>query len=117
MSDVAIAVPLAPDHHTHPESRDVEFLFLGAAVALSAHYAVQWLGHTPWWQRVSRKFIWWRPDVPPHSLYGSYAGDSVRYCILASFIHRASCMGILSHCHGSALHLGDSLRSVYFQHK
>ncbi len=55
----------------------MQFLALGAAAAFSAQYALQWLGHTPWWQRVSRRFIWWRPDAPPHSPYGTYAGKAV----------------------------------------
>lgn len=54
----------------------MQFLALGAAAAFSAQYALQWLGHTPWWQRVSRRFIWWRPDATPHSPYGSYAGKA-----------------------------------------
>ena len=61
----------------------MQYLALGAAVALSAQYTLQWLGHTPWWQRVSRRFIWWRPDdAPPHSPYGTYAGKLAALCRL-----------------------------------
>ena len=71
--EVSIAVPMAPEQ-AYPRSRHMQYLALGAAAALSAQYALQWLGHTPWWQRVSRRFIWWRPDEPAHSPYGTYAG-------------------------------------------
>ena len=70
---MAIAVPIAPERTT-TRTKDMQILFLGIAVALAAQYAVQWIGHTPWWQRISRRFIWWRPDAPAHSPYGSYAG-------------------------------------------
>ena len=71
--EVCIAGAMAPEQ-AYPRPRHMQFLALGAAAALAAQYALQWLGHTPWWQRVSRRFIWWRPDAPPHSPYGSYAG-------------------------------------------
>ncbi|KAK9822688.1 hypothetical protein WJX81_000906 [Elliptochloris bilobata] len=44
-------------------------------LALAAHLAVQWLTHLPWWQRVSRRFIWWSHDVPPQGPYGAYTGE------------------------------------------
>ena len=77
--EMAIAGPIAPERTT-TRTRDMQVLFLGVAVALAAQYAVQWIGHTPWWQRVSRRFIWWRPDTPPHSPYGSYAGQLCCAC-------------------------------------
>jgi len=73
ISEVAVVVPMAPEQAMPNRGRNMQYLLLGAAAALSAQYAVQWLGHTPWWQRVSRK-LWWRPDTPPRSPYGSYAG-------------------------------------------
>ena len=78
VSEVSVAAPMAPEP-THPKSRPMQFLFLGAMAALAAQYALQWLGHTPWWQRVSRRFIWWRPEDPPHSPYGSYAGKAPHF--------------------------------------
>ena len=71
---MAIAVPVAPERTT-TRTKEMQILFLGVAMALAAQYAVQWIGHTPWWQRISRRFIWWRPDAPAHSPYGSYAGE------------------------------------------
>jgi len=73
ISEVAVVVPMAPEQALPNRSRNMQYLLLGAAAALSVQYAVQWLGHTPWWQRMSRK-LWWRPDTPPRSPYGSYAG-------------------------------------------
>ena len=80
--EMATAVPVAPER-TITRTRDMQVLFLGIAVALAAQYAVQWIGHTPWWQRISRRFIWWRPDARPHSPYGSYAGKAL-LCLLCS---------------------------------
>ena len=75
VTEVAVAAPLLyPPVPAHRGARDLRFLFAGAALALAAHTGLQWLGHMPWWQRISRRFIWWHGDAPPHGPYGSYAG-------------------------------------------
>lgn len=116
--EVSIAVPVVPEQ-AHHRSRNMEFLFLGAAVALAAQYAVQWLGHLPWWQRISRRFIWWRPEAPPHSPYGSYAGQTCM--LLFSYITSmtATCRGCMHHAvvllklAGSSTCIGASRGSLW----
>jgi len=69
VAEVAVAAP-AP----LGGGRDLRLLAAGAALALAAGAAVQWLGHLPWWQRASRRFIWWSHETPAQGPYGAYAG-------------------------------------------
>lgn len=70
---VALSVQLPPP--VAGKGRDLRLVFLGAGLALCAHYVLQWLGHMPWWQRISRRFIWWHADAVPYNPYGAYAGE------------------------------------------
>jgi len=69
VAEVAVAAP-AP----LGGGRDLRLLAAGAALALAAGAAVQWLGHLPWWQRASRRFIWWSHETPAQGPYGAYTG-------------------------------------------
>ena len=113
--EVSIAVPIVPEQ-AHHRSRNMEFLFLGAAVALAAQYAVQWLGHTPWWQRVSRRFIWWRPDAPPHSPYGSYAGKTCMPLFSRMTSLTTTCRGCMHHAF-LLLELAESSTCIGVSHR
>jgi len=66
VAEVAVAAP-AP----LGGGRDLRLLAAGAAV--------QWLGHLPWWQRASRRFIWWSHETPVQGPYGAYAGKLPAY--------------------------------------
>ncbi|EIE26036.1 hypothetical protein COCSUDRAFT_61028 [Coccomyxa subellipsoidea C-169] len=72
---MAIAAPVHMPAPLAGKGRDLRLVFLGAGLALCAHYVLQWLGHMPWWQRISRRFIWWHADALPYSPYGTYAGE------------------------------------------
>lgn len=81
MAEMAIAAPVHMPAPLAGKGRDLRLVFLGAGLALCAHYVLQWLGHMPWWQRISRRFIWWHADALPYSPYGTYAGtgDLLQY--------------------------------------
>ena len=74
MAEMAIVAPMHLPQPLGGKGRDLRLVFLGAGLALCAHYVLQWLGHMPWWQRISRRFIWWHADTQPYSPYGTYAG-------------------------------------------
>lgn len=81
MAEMAIAAPMHLPQPLGGKGRDLRLVFLGAGLALCAHYVLQWLGHMPWWQRISRRFIWWHSDALSYSPYGTYAGaPDAGYC-------------------------------------
>ncbi|CAL8470275.1 g9817 [Coccomyxa elongata] len=75
VAEMANAASLHVPQPVFRKGHDLRMVLLGAGLALCAHYVLQWLGHMPWWQRISRRFIWWHADAPPHSPYGAYAGE------------------------------------------
>ena len=77
MAAATAAFPHPLQQPAGASARDLRFLFLGGALALGAHVGLQWAGHLPWWQRASRRFIWWRDDAPAQGPYGAYAGREV----------------------------------------
>jgi len=74
VAQTAVALPVHLPPPVAGKGRDLRLVILGAGLALCAHYVLQWLGHMPWWQRISRRFIWWRADAVPYNPYGAYAG-------------------------------------------
>ena len=109
---IAAPYPHAPLQGPAGSGRDLRFLLLGGALALAAHVGLQWLGHMPWWQRASRRFIWWHEEAPPHGPYGSYAGArALGRAGIGDCVPDLACMGWASdrHLHSmlSALALHD----------
>jgi len=46
-------------------SRDWKFLLIGATVAFLLHVAAHWTSRLPVWQRLIRRFVWWKDGLPP----------------------------------------------------
>ena len=65
--------------------RDWQLLAAGAFLALAFHVAAKWISHLPIWQRLVRRFIWWKDgELADTSYTGSInsACQGLESCII-----------------------------------
>jgi hypothetical protein len=61
---MAIPPIIAPIRPVKPASgREWQYLWVGALLASLVQTLCSWAVHTPVWQRIYRRFIWWKPQM------------------------------------------------------